>query len=291
MTRRLVQFQAIATLAIFAAAYSATAAEGRDLSDASRVLVYKSTEEVELKAHIYTPEDHSEADHRAAIIFFHGGGWRSGNPDQFAPHCRLLGSKGMVAITVAYRLTGKHDVPAWRCLEDAKSAMRWVRANAETLGIDANRIAAGGGSAGGHLAACVGLNVPGFDAENDDTSVPASADAMVLFNPALNIANVPDTYRWDGRNVKASPQQLVRSGAPPCIMFHGTADTTVRHTQAVTFEDAMTGAGNDCRLVSFEEAGHGFFNHGRGDGSAYEETTRLMVEFLDKLGYFNVNDG
>ncbi len=263
----------------------AVAQEDSNLSDASRVEVYKTTEETKLRVFIYNPEKLSAGDERGAIVFFHGGGWRSGIPDQFAPHCRLLASKGMVAITAEYRLTKKHGTPAWRCLEDAKSAMRYVRSNAADLGIGPDRIAVGGGSAGGHLAACIGLDVAGFDAEGEDTSVPAFADAMVLFNPALNIAKLPDTYRWQGRNTKASPLQLVKTDAPPTLIFHGTADKTVRHTQAVGFEKAMVEAGNDCRLVSFEGAGHGFFFFGRGDGSAYEETTSAMVAFLENSGF------
>lgn len=269
--------------------FVAAAQKGRDLGDASEVYVYKKTNEAELRAFVYTPDDHDANATRPAIVFFHGGGWRSGSPSQFAPHCRLLASKGMVAVAVEYRLTRKHGVPAWKCLVDAKSAMRWVRAHAAELGIDPERIAVGGGSAGGHLAACIGLGVEDFDDERDDLSVSPAASAMVLFNPVLNLAKIPDRYGWHGKNLKASPQDLVKPGAPPAIIFHGTADTTVPYTQAEQFEKTMNEAGNDCRLVGFEGAGHGFFNYGRGDGSDYVETTKMMVDFLDELGYITAD--
>lgn len=275
----------LALMGVLVVSSSVLAAEGRDLGDASEVRVYKSTDEAELKLYIYNPSDHRADDARGAMIFFHGGGWRSGSPDQFAPHCRLLASQGMVAITAEYRLIQKHKTPAWRCVEDAKSAMRWVRSHAVALGIDPERIAVGGGSAGGHLAACIGLDVPGFDSEGEDTSVRASADAMVLFNPALNIADIPKNYRWEGRNTDASPLQLVAKGAPPTIIFHGKADQTVNYDQAEAFEQAMKSADNDCRLMGFEGAEHGFFNFGRGDGSAYTATTTAMVSFLSDLGF------
>lgn len=285
MLKTSVAKRALAMIGVLAISNSVFAAEGPDLSDASDVRVYKETAETDLNLYIYNPADLHADDSRGAILFFHGGGWRSGSPDQFAPHCRLLASKGMVAITAEYRLTGKHKTPAWRCVEDAKSAMRWVRAHAEALGIDPDRIAVGGGSAGGHLAACIGLNVPGFVTEGEDTDVRASADAMVLFNPALNIAELRNNYRWEGRNTEASPLQLVGEGAPPAIIFHGKADKTVSYDQAEAFENAMKSAGNDCRLMGFEGAEHGFFNFGRGDGSAYTATTTAMVSFLSDVGF------
>jgi len=287
MATRLFVHCCIVSILLAGVAVPAIAQGARDLSEASEVRVYKNTDEADLKAYIYNPDDLASGERRGAILFFHGGGWRSGNPDQFAPHCALLASKGMIAITAEYRLTKKHGTPAWRCVEDAKSAMRWVRAHAADLGIDPDRIAVGGGSAGGHLAACIGLGIDGFDTDGEDSSVRVSGDAMVLFNPAVDIAQIPERYGWDGRNADASPLQLVKPGAPPAIVFHGTADTTVPHDQAVAFTEAMTDAGNQCRLESTEDAGHGFFNFGRGDGSAYTDTTRSMVDFLEEHGFLD----
>ena len=277
----------ISLVALMAAAGSAFAQDGRNIRDATDVRVYKSTDEGELNLYIYNPTDHQADDSRGAILFFHGGGWRSGSPSQFAPHCRLLASNGMVAITADYRLIGTHKTPAWRCVEDALSAMRWVRAHAGDLGIDPNRIAVGGGSAGGHLAACIGLNISGFNAEDDDLSVSPAANAMVLFNPAVNIKEIGPRYGWDGRQVDASPLQLVKNGAPPAIIFHGTADQTVPYEHAVAFDEGLRAAGNSCRLVGVEGAGHGFFNFGRGDGSDYTATTTEMVKFLSELGFIS----
>ena len=121
----------------------------------SRAEIYKTIDGTELPLHIFEPKDLKKGDKRAAIVFFFGGGWNSGSPVQFEKQCAYLASRGMVAITVEYRVKNRHGVPAVSCFSDAKSAIRWVRQNAERLGIDPYRIAAGGGSAGGK----VGLRV------------------------------------------------------------------------------------------------------------------------------------
>ena len=97
------------------------------------------------------------------MVFYFGGGWVRGNPAQFERQSEHLASRGMVGIRVEYRVMPKGDSgPPVICCQDAKSAMRWVRAHAAELGIDPERIAAAGGSAGGHLAAFVSL-VEGLD--------------------------------------------------------------------------------------------------------------------------------
>lgn len=124
--------------------------------DGVRKEIYKTVGEVKLPIYIFAPPDHKPTDRRPAIIFFFGGGWTSGTPRQFEPQCRYLASRGMVAMTADYRVFSRHGTLAVKCVEDAKSAIRWVRANASRLGVDPKRIAAGGGSAGGHIAACAG---------------------------------------------------------------------------------------------------------------------------------------
>ena len=115
--------------------------------------VYKKVGERELKLYVTKPDDWKSGDTRPAIVFYHGGGWVGGTPGQFTEHSKYLASRGMVAIQVEYRLLGrKSNDPPTTCVHDAKSAMRWVRSRAEELGIDPERIASAGGSAGGHLA-------------------------------------------------------------------------------------------------------------------------------------------
>ncbi|QOV89853.1 alpha/beta hydrolase [Humisphaera borealis] len=250
--------------------------------DGAEVQVYKTIGDVKLNAYIYKPADWKASDKRPAIVFFFGGGWTSGSPGQFEQHCKHLASRGMMAITADYRVKSRQGVTPVECVNDAKSAVRWARANAEKLGIDPDRIAAGGGSAGGHIAACTGV-LDTFDDAAEDAKISSKPNAMVLYNPALDIALIAD--RLGDVAPKLSPLQHVKAGVAPTIIFHGKADTTVPYASAERFETAMKAAGNACKLVGYEGQIHGFFNYGRGDGSMYKATLAETDQFLVSLGW------
>jgi len=262
----------------------------------TRKAVYKAVKGAKLQLHIFEPEGHKPSDSRPAIVFFFGGGWVGGNPGQFFPQCKYLALRGMVAVSGEYRVKNRHGVSPYECVADGKSAVRWVRAHAEELGIDPKRIAAGGGSAGGHVAACTGV-VEGLDEEGEDASVSSKPNAMVLFNPALLLdweefrqAGVPEGRinmlkgRFGDRDPRpVSPYHHVKAGAPPTIILHGEADATIPIQTARRFVEAMKKAGNRCELVAYKGKGHGFFNFGRGE--AFYETMREVDKFLVSLGY------
>lgn len=262
--------------------------------EGARVEVYKELGDVKLALHVFEPASGSKMA-RSAIVFFFGGGWTGGNPKQFEQHCRYLASRGMVAITADYRVASRHQVKPTACVADAKSALRWVRQNAARLGIDPDRVAAGGGSAGGHLAAAA-ATLPGFDEATDNLKVSAMPNALVLFNPALVMAPF-DGVALDGFEsrvsaermgadpIKLSPVHHVKKGTPPTIIFHGRADETVPYSTAEAFTREMQKAGNRCELVGFDGQGHGFFNYGRGDNRNYRATLEAMDAFLVSLGY------
>jgi acetyl esterase/lipase len=247
--------------------------------------VYKTAGDTKLRVYIFDPPD-GPVRGRAAIVFFFGGGWRSGSPQQFEMQCRHLASRGMVAIAADYRVESRHDARVVDCVRDAKSAIRWVRQNARRLGIDPDRIAAGGGSAGGHLAAAAGL-IEGLDEPGEDARVSSRANALVLFNPV--VAFPPEVVGIRGRAgievERVSPIAYVRRGAPPTIIFHGKADTTVPYATVELFTKKMSEAGNRCELVGFEGEQHGFFNYGRDGNRRYRETLGKADEFLVSLGY------
>src|SRR4030095_4286275 len=121
--------------------------------EGARVEVYKKIGATELNLYVYEPPNHKSADRTPAIVFFFGGGWNAGSPAQFEQQCRYLASRGMVAMTADYRVASRPAAQVVDCIKDAKSAVRWIRTNAARLGIDPNRIVAGGGSAGAHIAA------------------------------------------------------------------------------------------------------------------------------------------
>ncbi len=270
----------------------------------SRIEIYKRVGNVSLNAYIFEPQGHVADDDRPAIVFFFGGCWRGGTPGQFLPHCQHLAERGMVAISVDYRVKSRLNAWPQDCLEDAKSAIRWTRKNAKRLGIDPNRIAAGGGSAGGHLAAAT-ANIDGFERDSEDTSISSSPNAMVLFNPAVALTQVDSLKlvpeekledikaRTQGNPEEIAPINHVRAGLPPSIIFHGTADPTVLFASVEEFAKRMVAAGNRCELMPHKDQVHGFFNAGRGKGEArakancnYHKTIIQLDAFLDSLGYF-----
>jgi acetyl esterase len=248
-----------------------------------RDIVYQTIDQIELRLHLFEQRDRDRRILVPAIVFFFGGGWVGGTPEQFFPHCQYLASRGMVAISAEYRVKDRHGVTPQECVLDGKSAMRWVRAHAAELGIDPQRIAAGGGSAGGHVALCTAMiQVDG------ETQAAASAmpDALVLFNPVADTTEGQISVRFPGGQAQAlSPAHHVCPGLPPAIIFHGTADTTVPFAQVERFCERMVQAGNICRLVAFEGKGHAFFNYGRDDNQPYRETIVAADRFLVSLGY------
>jgi acetyl esterase/lipase len=225
-----------------------------------------------------------------AIVFFFGGGWSGGSPKQFEPQCRHLAERGMIAAVADYRVATRQKAKPSQCVVDAKSCVRWLRKNAERLGIDPKRLAAGGGSAGGHLAAAV-ATLPGFDEAGEDTSVSCVPDALVLFNPALMLAPFGDIgMKGFGANLSAerfgcepqaiSPIHHLRAGLPATLILHGRADTTVPYVTAEAFCTEMKKAGNRCELVGYDGQPHGFFNKAK-----YDETLAEADRFLTSLGY------
>ncbi len=262
--------------------------------EGARPQVYREVDGTRLSLYLFEPSQDSQT-RRPAIVFFFGGGWSAGSPAQFEHQCRELAACGMVAITADYRVKSRHNVKPTECLADAKAAIRWVRAHAEELGIDPARIAAAGGSAGGHLAAAA-ATVPGFDPGATDQAVSALPNALVLFNPALLLAPMggmelkgfgtrlsPEVLGTEARNL--SPAHHVKPGTAPAIIFHGRADTTVPYSTAEAFERTMKAAGNRCELVGFDGLGHGFFNYGRDGGAAYRATMDATRAFLASLGW------
>lgn len=253
-----------------------------------RVESYKSVGDTKLNLYVFGPATPQNA---PAIVFFFGGGWKNGTPQQFERQCQELAKRGMVAITADYRVESRHNAKPTQCLADARSAVRWVRAHAEQLGVDPRRIAAGGGSAGGHLAACTPF-ISEFDEPNEDKSVSAEPNALVLFNPALVLAPI-EGYDPKGFGVKVpeermgtkpenlSPAHHITKDGPPTIIFHGREDTTVPFASAEAFTAKMKSLGNRCELRGFEGQKHGFFN----GGEFKEKTLAQTDQFLVSLGW------
>jgi acetyl esterase/lipase len=282
-----------------------TAIEPAKALPGSRDEIYKTIDEVPLPIHIFESVDHQAGDKRPAIVFFFGGGWNDGSPRQFEKQCAYLASRGMVAMTAEYRVKSRHGVKVVSCFSDAKSAIRWVRQNARRLGIDPDRIAAGGGSAGGHLAGALGT-VSAFDEPTEDTSISAVPDALVLFNPVLVLGPVEGYEIKDPKRrkklerleqrtgvppIQLSPYHNLDSDLPPTIIFHGRNDTTVPYATVKLFTEQAKKKGNKVELIGYEGKGHGFFNFRAQGNPSFTDTVKKMDAFLVSLGYLQDPDG
>ena len=203
---------------------------------------YKKVDTVQLQLDVYSPET-ADTQPGPAIILFHGGGWATGKRSQLSWQCRYFARMGIVAITASYRLLGKDTG-----IIDAKSAIRWVKGNAGQLGIDTGKLILGGGSAGGHLATMALLTKGHHDDPGDDLSIPLSARAVVLFNPAYSLDDDPliEPFAWAGANF------------PPAIFFFGSLDKKwLQLSDSLCIQ--LKKAGVYCESWIAEGQTHGFF--------------------------------
>ena len=192
-----------------------------------RVIEYKNTPQGKLFLHTYYPDDWKNTDKRPAVVFFFGGGWSGGSYTQFSRHADYLASRGMVAFCADYRTKKNHQTEPKSCVSDGKSAMRWIRGNADKLGVDPKKIIAGGGSAGGHVAATT-ATIRAFDEPSDDLSVSPKPQALLLFNPVIDNSEKGYGYsRVEAYWKEFSPLHNIKKGIPPTIFICGTEDKLI----------------------------------------------------------------
>jgi acetyl esterase len=246
-------------------------------------IVYKILDGATLKLHVYKPKSFDEQTLHNVIIFFHGGGWNNGSHKAFKRQSMYFASRGMVAISAEYRLKNTHGTTPYDAVEDAKSAIRYVRKHANKFKINPNTITAGGGSAGGHLAASCGL-LKMWDNNDEDLSVSSKPNALVLLNPVLDLG--PDHYAHKrfGKDFKLlSPMQNISENAPPTIILVGTEDRILPVPTVKKYQSTMQSFGNRCDVVLYEGQGHAFF--AKPPIKYFIETTHEIDHFLVSLGY------
>jgi acetyl esterase/lipase len=232
----------------------------------TKKIVYKKVGERELSLHVFESAGQEPTPKRPAIVFFHGGAWAIGDPDQFYYQCDYLAKRGMWAASAEYRLTAPGaGVRVADIVLDAKDAVRYVRSHAGDLGVDPDRIAAAGGSAGGHLAAATAV-VP---EENPPGTVSGKANLLVLFNPAL--------FHQSAQKM-LSLEQFTKD-TPPAILFYGTKDDMLQYGKDCLAQAQRLGF--PMFLLTAKDAGHSFFN----DTPWRQRTLYESDRFLARYGY------
>ena len=243
-------------------------------------ILYKKTNEGELNLFVYKPSEFDIKKKYICIVFFHGGGWNSGTPEQFQRQSRYFASRGMVAVSVEYRIRNEHGTSPIQSMEDAKSAIRFIRSNAKLFSINPNRIAAAGGSAGGHLAAVAG-NIDLFDNSSEDLTISSKPNLLILYNPVIDFG--VRKWLWINNPSDASPIHNISKGSPPTIILTGTNDKIVPVESIMNYKKIMESIGSRCDVILYEGAEHAFFN----TGEDFVDTLYRTDVFLNSLGYID----
>ena len=256
--------------------------------------VYKTIDTFKLKVDIFYTDQTFQKENNTAIIFFHGGGWAYGTPGEFFTTCERYAKMGIVTFSVDYRLSVENGITPSKTISpiesvmDAKSAMRWVRENAEKLHIDRNKIVAAGQSAGGHLALCTAM-IDDYNEKSDNLSISCSPNAVLLFSACVNaVEGWCDRLLGDRRTKiwSISPAHNVRKGLPPMIEFHGIDDEQVPKWTVQFFQSEMEMEGNYFEQHMYEGRKH-YLGDGNPKYSRYydDEILKVADEFLRKFKF------
>jgi acetyl esterase/lipase len=254
--------------------------------------VYKTTDTFKLKIDIFYTDQSFERDNNTAIVFFHGGGWAFGTPDEFFTTCERYAHMGIVTFSVEYRLsiengkTPSRTISPIESLMDAKSAIRWVRGNAGKFHVDINKIVAAGQSAGGHLALSTAM-IDDYNEKSDNTAISCRPDAIMLFSACVNaVEGWCDRLLADRRNQiwSISPAHNMKRGLPPIIEFHGTYDEQVPVWTVQFLENEMKAVGNYFELHLYEGRRH-YLGGSSPQYSRYydDEILKVADDFLRKF--------
>jgi acetyl esterase/lipase len=265
-------------------------------------IVYARVDSIDLKLDLYLPSvpaplndlDFSAARNARSwplIIWFHGGGWRGGSRADPSPAMPFLDS-GYAVASVSYRLSTQALWPAQ--LHDAKAAVRWLRARAPAYTLDTARFVAWGTSAGGHLAAMLGVTSPQDSLEGrvgEDSGVSAGVRAVVVYHGPSDFLEPHAKRGKKGSSIAellgctvaecrerarlASPVSYVTFDDASFFIVHGLADSTVPFSQAVRLESALRRAAVPVEIILLPKADHG------GPGFVSEAMMARVRAFLN----------
>lgn len=261
------------TLMLVGASLPGTIAQAEDWHDG---IVFATRGEQQLKLDLIT---HGEDQRRPAVLFIHGGGWRKGSRTVYHNRMRSLAKLGYVVASTDYRLT---DVAPWPAqLDDVRAAYRWLIDHADQYGIDPERIAVAGSSAGGHLSQMLAF------APSEQPEFPRPRAVVNYYGPSdlREISRIEHVRQiiepLIGGRLEEHPSRLsaispvthITRGAPPVLSFHGTEDELVPIRQAEILHAALDKAQVPNRLFRMEGAGHGI----GGDVAAGLETLHQFL--------------
>jgi acetyl esterase len=253
--------------------------------DGARVVRYKTARDGlgaqrNLYLHVFTPPGWTAADRRPVAMFFHDGGWVSGDASRTLPECRYFVSRGLITVSVEYRTRLGHGTKPEQCVADARSAVRFLRAHAAEWGADPHKVIAGGESVGAHLAASA-ATLPNYDDPADDRTVSCVPDALVLSFPWLRVNN-----RYGNGKDDFSPLDFVDAKTPPSLVIAGALNRFGPAELSIEWDRKLRAAGRTSRLVIYADARHPSARDPRVEINPFvNDSIRRTDQFLASLGY------
>jgi len=252
---------------------------------AEKDIVFGKGGDIDLLLDVYHPPE-GVTPKRLAIVHLFGGGFFVGNKNAgyIINDAKALGARGYTNISANYRLQNQGSWPAQ--IHDVKAAIRWTRANAGRLGIDAGKIAVAGYSAGGMLALmAAGTNGrPEFEGAGGTPGVSSDVNACIGVYPLASAETArglfPEGQATPQNIAAASPTSYIGASFAPTIFVHGTADTTVPLASSIDFFNKLTAAGVPTALTAIQGAAHAFDNAAL---DAVEVMAQSIDLFLDRL--------
>jgi acetyl esterase/lipase len=246
---------------------------------------------VELRLHLVKPRDWKASDKRACLVIFFGGGWSSGTPAKSITYAKWAAKYGLVGVAPDYRTRKRFDAKPEDCVADGRAAVRWVQDHAAELGIDSSKIVVQGSSAGGHVAAWTAIPDPVMpETASDPVPNPVPMGLILLWpvtDTGTNGYGGPKRFGNDeARASNLSVTGRMPAKMPPTLVFHGTADKTVKFENSQAFTDKMKANGNSCELVVFPDAPHSPNSSKEGEKGKVVKAKieEESLKFLEKLG-------
>ena len=255
-----------------------------DVNKRQKQIHYKTIGDLELNMDVFYPKDYETRKAWPAVILFHGGHWVSGKSSMMHPVAKKFAAKGFVAFTPSYRLQRDHSTTPFEALKDAKSAIRYLRDNAQKLRINPSQIIAGGNSAGGHLVASAACTTK-YNEESESLSTSCIPDGIILY--AAVIDNGPAGYghnRIGDQYVDFSPFHLVKENLPPTLILHGEDDELLSCDRMREYCMSLSGHRNKCSLKCYKGIGH------KLNTSIYNGSVSMALRFFQDTKILNITN-